>query len=109
MSSSNPARGFVNHLTTTAIAQICKEAGWKGARKSALDTFTEIILRCKKFTSLNVSGCSTLAAASLKKTSLCLADIEEIGVRAKEIADLAGRSDVNFLDVKASLENVSVL
>lgn len=71
---------FVRDLLAIAISQICQEAGWDAIKQSSLMCLTDVV--CKL--------------------------IEEIGVSANAFAALAGRTQSNFLDFNAALEDVGM-
>lgn len=71
---------FVRDLLAISISQICQEAGWDAIRQSSLVSLMDVV---SKF-------------------------VEEIGVSANAFAALAGRTQSNFLDFNAALEDMGI-
>jgi len=71
---------ITDHLIKIAIAQIAQEAGFEGARRSALDALTEVVRRY----------------------------IQELAENVSQSAALASRTEPNWHDVKGSLEEMGI-
>jgi hypothetical protein len=74
------AHVFVPNVLTISVAQICQEAGWDGTKQSSLVCFLDVV---SKF-------------------------IEEIGASATAYSALAGRTQSNYLDFNAALEDIGM-
>ncbi|XP_051119836.1 transcription initiation factor TFIID subunit 8 [Andrographis paniculata] len=74
------ASHFGSEISRIAVAQICNSVGFEGFNKSALESLSDIAIRC----------------------------ISDLGKTSKFIANLAGRTECNVFDVVQGLEDLGL-
>jgi transcription initiation factor TFIID subunit 8 len=83
---------FARHLCKIVVAQICKQMGFQAIKASSSEALVDLLIRC-------IYICSFL---------LIQKDIEEIGTRSHDFAELAGRTECNFMDVKQTFQDLNI-
>jgi len=88
---------FVAAALKVATAQLVRGVGYDRASTAALDTLTDVLSKCLLLPHLKHTHTRALSNHATRT------DVEEVGARAHEYCELAGRTEANAIDVLAAL------
>jgi hypothetical protein len=111
--------GFARECARVGIAGIAQQAGFSGVQATAADTLANILHNCTPPPPIHPTHpgrgawCFGCHPHPLRDTQTNMSwcgrpDIEEVGYRAHLYAELAGRIEANFNDVRLTFEELGL-